>query len=248
MEKDYAAQYLCEVQRILTQVAQTQNAAIHTAATWLTDAALAGHRLWAVGCGHAGLLAQELFYRSGGLVVLNPLFAPGLQLNVSPVTLTSDIERMEGYGRTLIARKQIGDGDVLIVHSVSGRNPVGIDMALAARERGAKVIALTNLAYSQASTSRHSSGKRLFECADLVLDNCGAVGDAAVAVDGFAERTGPSSTAVGAAILNAVVCQTVAEFMARGVTPPVFVSANLPGGDEHNKQVMEQYKDQICYL
>ena len=144
MEKDYAAQYLCEVQRILTQVAQTQNAAIHTAATWLTDAALAGHRLWAVGCGHAGLLAQELFYRSGGLVVLNPLFAPGLQLNVSPVTLTSDIERMEGYGRTLIARKQIGDGDVLIVHSVSGRNPVGIDMALAARERGAKVIALTN--------------------------------------------------------------------------------------------------------
>ncbi len=246
--RDYAVEYLQEVQNILTRVLGTQTQAIHTAATWLVDAALGGKKLWAVGCGHAGLLAQELFYRSGGLVVLNPLFAPGLQLDVSPVTLTSDIERIEGYGAKLIDRKQIGDGDVLIVHSVSGRNPAGIDMALRARERGAKVIALTNMAYSQASTSRHSSGKRLFECADLVLDNCGAVGDAAVAVDGFAERTGPTSTAVGAAILNAMVCQTVAEFKARGVTPPVFVSANLEGGDAHNKQVMEQYKDQICYL
>ncbi len=246
--RDYAAEYLQEVQTILTRVLTTQNEAIHTAATWLVDAALAGRKLWAVGCGHAGLLAQELFYRSGGLVVLNPLFAPGLQLDVSPVTLTSDIERIEGYGARLIDRKQIGDGDVLIVHSVSGRNPAGIDMALRARECGARVIALTNMAYSEASTSRHSSGKRLFECADLVLDNCGAVGDAAVAVEGFAERTGPTSTAVGAAILNAMVCQTVAEFQARGVTPPVFVSANLEGGDAHNKKIMEQYKEQICYL
>lgn len=246
--QDYAAQYLNEVQTILQQVQQTQLESIHTAAVWLADATLTGKKLYAVGCGHAGLLAQELFYRSGGLVVLNPLFAPGLQLEVSPVTLTSDIERMEGYGATIIDRKEIGDGDVLIVHSVSGRNPVGIDMALQAKKRGAKVIALTNLAYSKASVSRHSSGKRLFECADLVLDNCGAVGDAAVAVEGFAERTGPTSTAVGAAILNAVVCQTVGEFVRRKVTPPVFVSANLEGGDAHNKQVMAEYRDQICYL
>lgn len=246
--QDYAAQYLGEIQRILREVAATQLEAIHTAAVWLADAALSGGRLWAAGSGHAGLLAQELFYRSGGLAVLNPLFAPGLQLDVSPVTLTSDIERMEGYGRTLARRKAIGAGDVLIVHSVSGRNPVAIDLALAAREQGARVIALTSLAYSQKSVSRHSSGKRLFECADLVLDNCGPVGDAVCAVEGFAERTGPSSTAVGAAILNAVVCQTVAEFVRRGVTPPVFRSANLPGGDEHNRQVLEEYKDQIGYM
>ena len=101
---------------------------------------------------------------------------------------------------------------------------------------------------SSISTSRHSSGKRLFECADLVLDNCGAVGDAAVSIEDFAERTGPTSTAVGAAILNAMVCAAVGEFKRRGVTPPVFVSANLEGGDAHNKTVMEQYKDQICYM
>ena len=94
----------------------------------------------------------------------------------------------------------------------------------------------------------HSGGKRLFECADLVLDNCGAVGDAAVSIEDFAERTGPTSTAVGAAILNAMVCAAVGEFKRRGVTPPVFVSANLEGGDAHNKTVMEQYKDQICYM
>lgn len=246
--QDYAADYLADVQRILNQVAATQTPAIHTAAGWLADTVLAGRRVYAAGCGHAGLLAQELFYRSGGLVVINPVFAPGLQLDVAPVTLTSDIERIEGYGATIIDRKNIGDGDLLILHSVSGRNPVGIDMALRARARGARVIALTNLAYSQASSSRHSSGKRLFECADLVLDNCGAVGDAAVAVEGLAERTGPTSTAVGAAILNAMVCQAVGEFAARGVTPPVFLSANLEGGDAHNRQVMTQYQDQICYL
>ncbi len=246
--KDYAAQYLTEVQNILTTVCATQMEAIHTAASWLVDATVAGHKLYAVGCGHAGLLAQELFYRSGGLVVMNPLFAPGLQLDVTPITLTSDIERIPDYGATVIKRKALNEGDVLIVHSVSGRNPVGIDMALQAKKQGAKVIALTNLAYSKQSTSRHVSGKRLFECADLVLDNCGAIGDAAVQIDNFAERTGPTSTAVGAAILNAIVCQAVGEFTERGITPPVFVSANLEGGDAHNKKIMEQYRDQIKYL
>ena len=110
--RDYAVEYLNEVQRILTQVLETQTEAIHTAAQWVVDVTLAGKKLWAVGCGHAGLLAQELFYRSGGLVVMNPLFAPGLQLDVNPVTLTSDIERIEGYGVKIIDRKEIGDGDL----------------------------------------------------------------------------------------------------------------------------------------
>ena len=246
--RDYAKEYLENVQSILSTVMDTQLENIHTAANWIVDATLAHKKLWAVGCGHAGLLAQELFYRSGGLVVMNPLFAPGLQLDVSPVTLTSDIERIEGYGVKIIDRKEIGDGDVLIVHSVSGRNPASVDMATRARERGAKVIALTNMNYSSASTSRHSGGKRLFECADLVLDNCGAIGDAAVQVEGFAERSGPTSTAVGAAILNAIVCEAVGEFMRRGVTPPVFMSANLDGGDAHNKRIMDEYRDQIRYL
>ena len=246
--RDYAKEYLENVQSILSEVLDTQLESIHTAANWIVDATLAHKKLWAVGCGHAGLLAQELFYRSGGLVVMNPLFAPGLQLDVSPVTLTSDIERIEGYGVKIIDRKEIGDGDVLIVHSVSGRNPATVDMATRARERGAKVIALTNMKYSSMSASRHSSGKRLFECADLVLDNCGAVGDAAVQVEGFGERSGPTSTAVGASILNAIVCEAVGEFMRRGVTPPVFMSANLDGGDAHNKRVMDEYRDQIRYL
>lgn len=246
--RDYAMEYLGEVQRILQQVQATQADALRTAGDWLVDTALGGGTIWAAGCGHAGLLAQELFYRSGGLAVINPLFAPGLQLEVSPVTLTSDIERMEGYGAVIVDRKGIGKGDLLLVHSVSGRNPVGIDLALRARERGARVIALTNLKYSRASRSRHSSGKRLFECADLVLDNCGAVGDAAVSVEDFPEACGPTSTAVGAAMLNAVVCRAVGEFKRRGVTPPVFLSANLEGGDEHNRQVLEQYRSQIRYL
>ena len=183
----YANTYLENLVSILRTAQETQIGAIHTAAEWIVDAALSGHRTYAAGCGHAGLLAQELFYRAGGLVIINPLFAPGLQLDVTPVTLTSDIERREGYGALIIDRKGIGEGDLLIVHSVSGRNPVGIDLAIRAREKGARVIALTNLAYSKSSVSRHSSGKRLFECADLVLDNCGCVGDGSVVVEGVPE-------------------------------------------------------------
>ena len=104
------------------------------------------------------------------------------------------------------------------------------------------------LGISTGSALKSLCGKRLFECADLVLDNCGAIGDAAVAIEDFAERTGPTSTAVGAAILNAMVCAAVGEFKRRGVTPPVFMSANLEGGDAHNKVILEQYKDQISYM
>lgn len=246
--KQPALQYFDRLTEILEKIRETQTESICRAAEWFADATLSGHRVFAVGCGHAGLLAQELFYRSGGLVTVNPIFAPGLQLDVLPITLTSQIERMEGYGRQIIEQKGISAGDVLLIHSVSGRNPLGIDMAIRAKELGARVIALTNLAYSSASASRHSCGKRLFEVADLVLDNCGDVGDAAVQIDGFPEKSGPTSTAAGAAILNAVVAQAVGEFMARGVTPPVFVSANLDGGDAHNKKVLEEYKNQITYM
>lgn len=246
--RNYAKEYFESVQTILDEIWNTQSDKLNTAAELLVEAALNKRKIYAAGCGHAGLLAQELFYRSGGLAILNPLFAPGLQLDVTPITLTSDIERIEGYGATIIDRKEIGNGDILIVHSVSGRNPVSIDMALRARERNAKVIVLTNLTYSSASVSRHSSAKRLFECGDLVIDNCGALGDAAVKIDNFDERTGPTSTAVGAAILNAIVCQTVGLFVEKGITPPVFVSANLDGGDEHNKKIMEEYKEQIKYM
>lgn len=244
----YSEKYFSRLDEILRQIRSTQLDAIKSCAEHMVETTVRKNRIYAVGCGHAGLLAKELFYRSGGLVTINPIFAPGLELDVSPVTLTSDIERIEGYGATVIARKNLQSGDLLLIHSVSGRNPVSIDMALEAARRGVFVVCLTNVKYSSSVSSRHSSGKRLFEVCSLVLDNCGDIGDAAVSFDGFDEKSGPTSTAAGAAVLNAVVAEAVGMFIEKGITPPVFISANLDGGDEHNKKVLAEYGDLITYM
>ena len=212
----YSDIYFSRLEEILREIRETQTDAIKRCAEKIVETTLRKNRVFAVGCGHAGLLAKELFYRSGGLVTINPIFAPGLELDVTPVTLTTDIERIEGYGATVISRKGLKEGDFLLIHSVSGRNAVSVDMALEASKRGVFVACLTNVKYSESVSSRHSSGKRLFEVCSLVLDNCGDIGDAAVSFSGFAEKTGPTSTAAGAAVLNAVVAEAVGIFLEKG--------------------------------
>jgi uncharacterized phosphosugar-binding protein len=244
----YSDKYFEKLESILREIKATQSRAIRECAEKMVETTLSKHMIYAVGCGHAGLLAKELFYRSGGLVTVNPIFAPGLELDVVPVTLTSDIERIEGYGKTVISRKNLTQGDFLLIHSVSGRNAVSIDMALEAKKRGVFVVCLTNVKYSESVSSRHSCGKRLFEVCSLVLDNCGDIGDAAVSFEGFAQKSGPTSTAAGAAILNAVVAEAVGIFLEKGVVPPVFMSANLDGGDEHNRKILDEYKNLITYM
>lgn len=200
------------------------------------------------GCSHAGILAEEVFYRTGGLAVINPIFFPGFMLNTRPITMTSQLERVKGIGKALLEQNRVGEGDVLIIHSVSGRNTVPVEMALIAREMGVHVSCITNVAYSSAVTSRHESGKRLFEVCEHVIDNCGCLGDAEVTIPGLGEKIGPTSTAVGAALINALVIDAVEMLVQKGIVPPVFMSANLDGGDEHNKKIFDEYKQNIFYM
>lgn len=241
-------QYFSEIHRILTVVEETQAPAMDTLAARMAEAIQAHRNIYVFGCSHAGILAEELFYRTGGLAVINPILAPGLTLGVRPVTMTTQIERLEGYGRTIVQSAGVGEGDVLIIHSVSGRNPVPVEAALEARQKGAFTAALTNVAYSQSVSSRASCGKRLCEVCDCVIDNCGSVGDSVCEIPGLPEKVAASSTAVGAAILNAVVADTVERLIQAGVVPPVFLSANLEGGDAHNARILEQYKENIKYM
>ena len=187
--------------------------------------------IYIFGASHAGILAEEMYYRAGGLMLINPIFGSEIMLNRAPVTVTSRMEQLEGYGTVLAEGVDFHAGDVLIVHSVSGRNAVAIDLVLAARAKGVQIIALTNLRYSQSVTSRHSSGKRLFELADIVLDN-----------------HGPASTVVGTALLNTIVVEVCQRLVAGGMQhPPVFYSANLDGGAARNQALAEEYRDVIRY-
>lgn len=214
----------------------------------LTNTILHKKSIYTFGASHAGILSEEMYYRAGGLMMINPIFGREIMLDTSPITITSKMERCVGYGTILASKVHFKEGDVLIIHSVSGRNPVSIEMAIAAKKQGVKIIGLTNLAYSKSVSSRHPSGKNLYKFCDIVLDNHGDIGDACVSIEGLDQKVAPTSTVIGATILNSIVAATAQNLVKKGMRrPPIFYSANIDGGDELNEKLYEEYKDSIHY-
>ena len=240
--------YLDAVIQLLEEVRATQREAIEQAAQAVAEAIQADHLVYVFGASHAGILAQEVFYRAGGLVPINPILPGGLTTDVRPVTLTSKLERLPGFGAQIISEYPVAAGDVLIVHSVSGRNAAAVEVAQGGRAAGAFVIAVTSLAYSRAVQPRQSGMPRLFEVADLVLDNRAPVGDALVELPGLPQRAGAASTVTGAALLNAVMARAAELLLQRTGDARVFMSANLDGGDRHNQRWLEHYRGRLTYL
>ncbi len=240
--------YRQALQETLDRAFALNEEALRAGARLLADANLQGHNIFAFGCSHAMLPMLELYYRTGGMATINPVRAPGLCLDIDPATMTSQMERIPGYGKIIVDALPLGKDDVLLVHSVSGRNAVPIDVALTAREKGAKIIVLTSMEMTKGVTSRHPAGLKLCDTADVLLDNAGCLGDAAISIPGVPEKVAPTSTSVAAALLNAMMAQAVDMIVEAGGIPPVFVSANLDGGDEHNKEMMKQYGDHIFYM
>lgn len=245
-----ADQYFDAVEERLRVARQKNRSALETATQLAVDAIKHGGVIWAFGCTHASIPAQELFFRAGGLVLVNPLFAPGLVPTVRPITLSTQLERMAGYGREVVLQNDIRPGDVVIVISVSGRNAVPVDVALAAKERGARVIVVTSVDYCRSVTPRHPSGLRLCDVeADALFDLGGDAGDATVPVSGTPFRTGAASNIVAMYLLNGLMVNVVTRLAGENVSPlPVFVSANVDGGDEHNARVLARYRDRLSYL
>lgn len=212
------------------------------------DAIMNKKSIFIFGASHAGIISEELYYRAGGLVVVNPIFAKSLMLDTSPITMTSKMERLVGYGSIVSEKVPIKEGDILVVHSVSGRNPVSIEVAMEAKKRNAKVICITNLKYSKSVTSRHPSGKSLYEISDIILDNHGDIGDACVEINGINQKVAPSSTVIAATIMNSIVAEVTQQLVNKGVSkPPIFYSANIDGGDELNRNIYNEYKESIHY-
>ena len=240
--------YISVVNETIARAWNSQQEKIAAAAEQIAEAIKRKNNVFIFGCSHAGILSEEVFYRTGGLAVINPIFFPGFMLNTKPVTMTSRLERIPTIGRMLSLENHLRKGDVLLIHSVSGRNTVPVEMAIEASKTGVYVIALTNMEYSSGAASRHPSGKKLYEVSDLVLDNCGVPGDAAIRLEGLEEAVGPTSTAVGAALMNGLIIEVVEKLINDKIVPPVFLSANLDGGDEHNRKIFKEYKDNIFYM
>lgn len=232
----------------LTQVRATQAAPIKQAAQLMTEAIVAGQSLFSFGASHSFITTEELVYRTGGLMLINPIYPHGMNLFVRPLTATSAAERVVGLGTQMLESSPAKAGDVLLLTSTSGRNTVIIDMALTARKKGIKVIGLTAMAYTAGVSSRHPSGKKLADLCDVLIDNCVPYGDAAVAVEGLEQKVGPLSTVTGCAIVNELAVSVVRNLVERGIEPPVFVSANVDGGDERNARLLAENRHRIHYM
>jgi uncharacterized phosphosugar-binding protein len=244
----WAERFFDVVAERLAEVKAAENASIQQAANALADCLAGDGLIYVFGSGHSAALAMDIFYRAGGLILIEPIFDPRIILNCRPVTATTDWERKEGWTPGLFAASGARPGDAIIVISTSGRNGAPVDVALAARKAGLTVIALTARRYAETLPPRHSTGKRLHEAADIVIDNHADPGDAAISLPGLAQKVGPASTVLGSAILQALVVETVALLLSRGLTPPVYVSSNLPGGDEHNQTFLARYRARLRYL
>ena len=238
--------YFDLVQSQLAQIRSTQWTQLGQAAVWLGDALAGDHWLYAFGTGHSHALAEEIFFRAGGLVRGVPMLDSKLMLHENAIEATWQ-ERKEGYAAQLLSLYPVERGDVLIVASNSGRNAVPIELALEARGRGLKVIAVTSLAHSRQWPSRHQSGKTLAEVADLAIDNGALSGDACLDVTGLPSRIGPTSTVTGALIVNAIIVQGIENAVIKGTAPEIYISSNSDG-DDHNEKMLQKYKSRIRHL
>ena len=236
-------QYFSILNETLDRVRATQREALETAANRIYHSIREGHLLYTFGTGHGHLLALEIFYRAGGLAPVCPILDEELMLHVSAAGSTLK-ERDEHLVARLLERYPLTAGDVLIISSNSGRNAVPVLLAAEARRRGAYVIALTSMKHSSSVTGRNPLGLRLFETADLVLDNCGVPGDAAVSFPDHSVA-GPTSTAVGAAMLQAMLCRVRELSLEEGTPADFFVSSNIDGGDAINEKLIEKYEKRI---
>lgn len=239
-----ARAYHDAVLRLIETIERTQGEALERAADAVFRSLRAGGVLHVFGSGHSHALAEEAFHRAGGLVPVNAIQEVFLT-PLTPPALSGQLERLPGLARLILDTHDLRPGEVLMVISNSGINAVPVEVALEGKARGLTVVALTSEHHSLVVESRHPSGKRLLEVADIVLDTCGQPGDATVSYDGFAGRVAPTSLLAGSYLINSLVCLVVERYLAEGLVPPVYMSANLPGGDEHNRALEARYRGRI---
>ncbi|MCA0273934.1 MAG: SIS domain-containing protein [Proteobacteria bacterium] len=215
----------------LETVRATQGDSIDAAARIAAASIAAGKLVFTFGTGHGSLPAIESFPRTGTIVGFRPIVESSM---ISFHRVLGDmgarqyrfIHSQEGYGKAILASHQIVKGDSMVLFSHSGINAVILDIALDCKERGMKVIAVTSIPHSSATPSRHSSGKRLYEVADVVIDTHAPKADANLQIEGLESPVGASSTSVTIAIAHAINARTAELLVERGITPHVMVSPN----------------------
>lgn len=236
--------YFTIMQAVVENVFNTQEDNMAKAAKILASTTKNEGIIHLFGSGHSSLIAEDVFWRAATLANVHAIFESAVA-GINEVTKTSKIEKLEGIGQVIVDYNRIMPPDAIICISNSGNNAATVDVALAAKERGVPVIAITNVTYADQLTTHHSSGKKLKDVADVVIDNCSLYGDAAVELDGFPQKVGATSTIPAAFIVPALLVQTCENLLEDGVQPDVYYNGHLAYEDPaiklHNDALVDKY-------
>jgi len=238
--------FLSRLQEILSHVATTQSESLDAAASLMANTIANGGLAHLYGSGHSVIPVMDAFPRYGSFVGLNPLTDPRLMwfsvLGAGGARELLWLERTEGYARQYLSNQPIAEGDVLIVFSHGGLNAAPIEAATYGREKGASIVGVTSLA-NLARPAQHSTGKRLADVSDVVIDTGVPIEDALVSLDGWGTPLAGASTIVACACVGELVSRTAAALLERGVTMPTFVSPTVPGASvESNNVVFDAHR------
>lgn len=200
--------------------------------------------IYTFGTGHSHMVAEEVFYRAGGLVPLYAIIEDGISGN-HDVTKSEFTERLHGYAKCIMDYHKPTSNDCMIIISESGRNAVPVEMAMECKKRHIPCIAITGVTYSMGQSSRHESGKRLCEIADIVIDNHTEFGDTCMKIEGVAQPVGPTSNIAADFIIHSLIIETIGKCHQLGIEVPIFYSGNLDGAREKNDLMLEKYWGRI---
>lgn len=239
--------FLKEINKSIDQIKKMQTENISEAAELVTTTLTDDGLIHVFGTGHSQILADEVFFRAGELVPINPLIDPGVALREGG-TRCSKNERLEGYAKIIFDYYNLEKKDIMIIISNSGRNAVPIEMAMEAQKKGLKVVAITSLEISKSLPSRHSSGMHLSDVADVVIDNYIPPGEATVRIEGFEQKMGPISTIVNVFIIHMIMMRATQRMLEQEKTPSVWMCPNIKGADKFNAKFIQRYKGRIKHL
>jgi uncharacterized phosphosugar-binding protein len=236
----------------LERVHEEETEKIRQAGRIIGDSLAQGRLLHVMGAGvHSYIAGEEIFYRAGGLVPVNAILDPGLSAQAG-ANRSTQVERTPGYAQAILRTYPLQSDDVIMIVNANGINAATIDAALYCKEKGLTVIAITSPECSTAipagHPARHPSDQNLYEVADLYIDSKTPLGEALVTIDGCDQKVAPASTSINAFIQHSIVAVAVNHMVSLGISPPVWKSANAPGGDAANRQYLEDYSGRIKHL
>lgn len=231
--------YYAELTKCIQDIHTQEQEHIEKAAQILFDAECNGHKIYTFGTGHSHMIGQDIYARAGGYAKIHPILEIELTLLTHP-TKSTHIERTSDYANVLETLYDVKEGDVVIATSNSGRNALVIEYLTRLKNKGVTIIAMTSLTHSKKIASRHVSGLRLFELADVTLDNRAPYGDATTALSDTV-KMGPVSTLTSCFIAQCIIGRFVEKLIEENHDAPVFRSSNMDNADAYNQTLFDQY-------